>query len=92
MCKMQYGPLFSVSSLLAYVAGAHVLPLRSTLDGFRQDYGIVPRVRDGDCPPFTKGTFNIEAYQLYPENMDWDAKLCQVYIGYVAFTAMLSCC
>ena len=91
MCKMRYGPLFSVSSLLTYIAGAHVLPLRSTLDGFRQDYGIVPRARDGDCPPFTKGTFNIEAYQLYPENMDWDAKLCQVYIGYVAFTAILSC-
>ncbi|KAK3312301.1 hypothetical protein B0H66DRAFT_538595 [Apodospora peruviana] len=33
------------------------------------------------CPPFKKGTFNINAYQLYPENMDWDANLCQVYIG-----------
>ena len=35
------------------------------------------------CPPFDKGNFNINAYQLYPENMDWDAKLCQVYIGLV---------
>jgi hypothetical protein len=35
------------------------------------------------CPPFERGNFNIDAYQLYPENMDWDAKLCQVYIGCV---------
>ncbi|KAK3688832.1 hypothetical protein B0T22DRAFT_162482 [Podospora appendiculata] len=35
----------------------------------------------GRCPPFNRGTFAIDAYQLYPENMDWDSKLCQVYIG-----------
>ncbi|KAK0620746.1 hypothetical protein B0T14DRAFT_236862 [Immersiella caudata] len=38
-------------------------------------------VSTSGCPPFKKGNFNIDAYQLYPENMDWDAKLCQVYIG-----------
>lgn len=35
----------------------------------------------GSCPPFSRGTFNIDAYQLYPENGDWDAELCQVYFG-----------
>ncbi|KAK4183066.1 hypothetical protein QBC35DRAFT_518459 [Podospora australis] len=40
----------------------------------------IPRPPHG-CPEFTRGTFSINAYQLYPENMDWDAKLCQVYIG-----------
>ncbi|KAH8898351.1 hypothetical protein GQ53DRAFT_837274 [Thozetella sp. PMI_491] len=38
------------------------------------------------CPEFDKGSFDIHAYQLYPENMDWDANLCQVYIG-VLFNA-----
>lgn len=82
---MRFRPLLSVASLLASIASAHVLPLRSTSVSLRQEYGRVPRARDAECPPFTKGTFNIEAYQLYPENMDWDAKLCQVYIGYAAF-------
>jgi hypothetical protein len=35
------------------------------------------------CPPFNKSTFNINAFQLYPENADWDGYLCQVYFGYV---------
>ncbi|KAK0717790.1 hypothetical protein B0T26DRAFT_623183, partial [Lasiosphaeria miniovina] len=35
----------------------------------------------GGCPPFERGNFSIDAYQLYPENMDWDSELCQVYIG-----------
>ncbi|KAB5572153.1 hypothetical protein GE09DRAFT_1216757 [Coniochaeta sp. 2T2.1] len=38
-------------------------------------------IRSGSCPPFNRGTFSINAYQLYPENGDWDAKLCQVYFG-----------
>lgn len=33
------------------------------------------------CPPYTKGTLVVEAYQLYPENADWDAKRCVVYYG-----------
>ena len=37
-----------------------------------------------DCPPFDRGNFSIDAYQLYPENMDWDARLCQVYVGSVS--------
>ncbi|KAK3368387.1 hypothetical protein B0H63DRAFT_565085 [Podospora didyma] len=33
------------------------------------------------CPPFHGGNVVINAYQLYPENMDWDPKLCQAYIS-----------
>jgi len=33
------------------------------------------------CPEFTKSTFVVEQYQLYPENGDWDAKNCLVYFG-----------
>ncbi|KAK0621889.1 hypothetical protein B0T17DRAFT_618275 [Bombardia bombarda] len=40
------------------------------------------------CPTFDNRTFAINAYQLYPENMDWDGKLCQVYIG-ILFNASL---
>ncbi len=36
-----------------------------------------------DCPPFDRGSFSIDAYQLYPENMYWDARFCQVYVGSV---------
>jgi hypothetical protein len=40
------------------------------------------------CPPFNRGTFNINAFQLYPENADWDGNLCQVYFGYVVATLL----
>ncbi|KZL87142.1 tri14-like protein [Colletotrichum incanum] len=33
------------------------------------------------CPPFKKGSFTIQQYQLYPENADWDAENCIVYFG-----------
>lgn len=33
------------------------------------------------CPPFRKGTFSINQFQLYPENADWDTKRCIVYYG-----------
>ncbi|KAJ5010858.1 Core trichothecene cluster (CTC) protein 14 [Colletotrichum sp. SAR 10_99] len=33
------------------------------------------------CPPFTKGSFTIQQYQLYPENADWDVNNCIVYFG-----------
>ncbi|KAF9876963.1 hypothetical protein CkaCkLH20_05809 [Colletotrichum karsti] len=33
------------------------------------------------CPPFTKGSFTIQQYQLYPENADWDVDNCIVYFG-----------
>ncbi len=29
---------------------------------------------------FSNGTFNIDQFQLYPENAVWDAKNCLVYI------------
>ncbi|KAK1759934.1 hypothetical protein QBC47DRAFT_373335 [Echria macrotheca] len=33
-----------------------------------------------DCPPFS-GTFNIDYFQLYPENADWDTNSCTVWFG-----------
>ena len=33
------------------------------------------------CAP-KNGTFTVEAYQLYPENADWDTKKCLLYFGY----------
>ncbi|KAK3948411.1 hypothetical protein QBC32DRAFT_197443, partial [Pseudoneurospora amorphoporcata] len=33
------------------------------------------------CPPFNKGNFTIDYFQLYPENADWDAHSCQVIFG-----------
>ncbi len=36
------------------------------------------------CPPFS-GTFNIDQYQLYPENADFDFVQCLLYIGYASF-------
>jgi hypothetical protein len=41
----------------------------------------VSRRDQGKCPEFTKGTFSVNQYQLYPENADWDAKNCLVYFG-----------
>ncbi|KAK0732115.1 hypothetical protein B0H67DRAFT_479299 [Lasiosphaeris hirsuta] len=64
-----------------------VLSPRDTKVTFRDEElqrpGDVPVVTApaSGCPPFKKGSFSIDAYQLYPENMDWDAKLCQVYVG-----------
>lgn len=36
--------------------------------------------RPKKCPPFS-GTFNIEYFQLYPENADWNPDSCTVWIG-----------
>jgi len=36
----------------------------------------------GGCRPLRRGNFNINQYQLYPENADWDEKACVVYFGY----------
>lgn len=33
------------------------------------------------CPPFKKGSFDINLFQLYPENADWDLKRCVLYFG-----------
>ncbi|GAB1316067.1 Trichothecene biosynthesis protein [Madurella fahalii] len=33
------------------------------------------------CPPLPPGRITIQAYQLYPENLSWDANLCQAYIS-----------
>ena len=33
------------------------------------------------CPPFS-GNFSISAYQLYPENGDFDFNACVLYTGY----------
>jgi hypothetical protein len=41
----------------------------------------VSRRGTSKCPEFTKGTFSVNQYQLYPENGDWDAKNCLVYFG-----------
>lgn len=40
------------------------------------------------CPPFTKGSFTIQQYQLYPENADWDVDNCIVYFGYSSLTPL----
>ena len=37
--------------------------------------------RGSHCPPFS-GNFSIHAYQLYPENGDFDFNACVLYIGY----------
>ncbi len=34
-----------------------------------------------ECPPLHRGTFNLDQYQLYPENADWDEAACVVYFG-----------
>ena len=34
------------------------------------------------CPPFS-GNFTVKAYQLYPENADFDFNACVLYIGLV---------
>lgn len=34
-----------------------------------------------ECPPLDRGSFNIDQYQLYPENADWDEDSCLVYFG-----------
>ncbi|KAM7186858.1 hypothetical protein V8F20_011212 [Naviculisporaceae sp. PSN 640] len=34
-----------------------------------------------ECPPLRPGKITIDAFQLYPENMDWDPILCQAYIS-----------
>ena len=50
---------------------------------FSQTFGVhsLAIERRSDCAPFTKGTFNVSQYQLYPENADWDTKRCVVYFG-----------
>jgi len=80
---MRRDNLLCAASLLAAKVGGRALfpPVVSvgTTDAFALS------ARGSECPPFEKGNFNINAYQLYPENMDWDAKLCHVYIGCVVF-------
>ena len=44
---------------------------------------IQGRPKDHDCPHLHRGTFNVEQYQLYPENAEWDPESCLVYFGYV---------
>jgi hypothetical protein len=75
---MQLVPLLYAASLLARGVSAGVLPRSAAATSAEYARAFLG---DG-CPPFTKATFDIDAYQLYPENMDWDGKLCQVYIGY----------
>jgi len=68
----------------ALVTAAAILALEvsgGTLQRRNGGEGLIASRHDSKCPPFDKSTFNITAYQLYPENMDWDAKLCQVYVG-----------
>ncbi|KAK1758940.1 hypothetical protein QBC47DRAFT_409747 [Echria macrotheca] len=74
---MHLVPLLYAAPLLVRSVSAGVLPRSEVAVSTNDARGF-----SGDsCPPFTKGTFDIDAYQLYPENMDWDGKLCQVYIG-----------
>ncbi|KAK3311063.1 uncharacterized protein B0T15DRAFT_520288 [Chaetomium strumarium] len=35
------------------------------------------------CPPLPRGDIIASAYQLYPENADWDPVLCRVWLGAV---------
>ena len=37
------------------------------------------------CPPF-KGSFEIDYFQVYPENADFDFQSCLLYIGFVFFS------
>lgn len=54
-------------SLLTFGVGVQALP------EFRRSAPA------GTCPQFTNGTFEIDAYQLYPENADFDTKRCLLY-------------
>lgn len=58
------------SALLTFAAGAQALP------EFRRT------TTAGGCAPFTNGTFQIDEYQLYPENADFDTKRCRLYTRY----------
>jgi hypothetical protein len=55
-----------------------VLPLAAALGVHGRALG---RRAMSKCPEFTKSTFTVQQYQLYPENGDWDAKNCLVYFG-----------
>lgn len=41
------------------------------------------------CPPFP-GTFSVDAFSLYPENLDFDSIHCKLYLGYVASFSFLA--
>ncbi|KAK4163957.1 hypothetical protein QBC43DRAFT_237893 [Cladorrhinum sp. PSN259] len=56
----------------ASITTATSLPPRHSTHGPKQE-----------CPPFPKGSFTIDQYQLYPENMDFDASRCHLLIGAV---------
>ncbi|KAK3390691.1 hypothetical protein B0H63DRAFT_539112 [Podospora didyma] len=79
--------LCRATALLSAVVQGLALASRNTSVSFRNeaiatrgDRPVVKAPKSG-CPPFKKGNFSINAFQLYPENMDWDGNLCQVYIG-----------
>ena len=46
-------------------------------------FNLAPRGPAKKCPPFSGGDFNIDYFQLYPENADWDGDRCVVWIGYL---------
>lgn len=58
----------SLAALAGLLAIAHAAPSNA----------IKPRAAS-ECPEVT-GTFSIENYRLYPENLDWDPVNCKLYI------------
>ncbi len=86
---MRSGPLLPAALLAAAQVQGLALHRRDTEVTFRVEQQespgdppiiSVPSAGVG-CPPFSKSSFDITAYQLYPENMDWDARLCHLYVG-----------
>ncbi|KAK3347765.1 trichothecene biosynthesis enzyme [Neurospora tetraspora] len=63
---------------LASVLEARAWPNLSLLPSSNSILGIG---KHKECPPFNKGNFTIDYFQLYPENADWDAHSCQVIFG-----------
>ena len=57
--------LTALSGLLAVAHAAPYYAMRSSVPS--------------NCPDFN-GTFSIENYKLYPENLDWDPVNCKLYL------------
>ncbi|KAJ4386906.1 hypothetical protein N0V85_007929 [Neurospora sp. IMI 360204] len=62
---------------LATVLGARAWPNLSLLPRSNDKLGVG---KHKECPPFNKGNFTIDYFQLYPENADWDAHSYQVIL------------
>ena len=75
--------LLSVATTLLLAGGALARPSQNHDDDHGDDRGDDHgHGHDHGCARLGRGNFNINRYQLYPENADWDDKNCLVYFGY----------